>query len=276
MPNEDIDYVKEASTLGWVPQDKWTGDPEKWVDAEDYVKKGETIMPILIQDKRKLAEEVRKQKEALEQMRGDVASFKKMSEAAAEKEKAELKAEIAALKAERAQAITDGEGAKVVEIEEEIAAKEKEIKDTAPSPKDEKSVHPDYPAWHAENKWYGEDQKLTKLANAFAMQIASDNPGLQGKAFYDKISEEIYNLPTYQTQYGEKDRKPINKVEGDNDTSPSGSTGTRGGAKGYNELPPEAKAACERYIKNGWFSDKKYKTVDEKRKAYASDYYASL
>ncbi len=38
---------QEAHNLGWVPLDQWRGDPEKWTDADTFVKRGKEIMPIL-------------------------------------------------------------------------------------------------------------------------------------------------------------------------------------------------------------------------------------
>ena len=49
-----------AAQMGWVPVDKFRGDPAHWVDAETFVKKGEEVMPILRANNRRLEEKRRK------------------------------------------------------------------------------------------------------------------------------------------------------------------------------------------------------------------------
>src|SRR6188768_4292987 len=124
MADEEFDYVKEASSLGWVPQEKWTGDPERWVDAQSYVERGEKILPILIKDKRKLTEDLRQTQEEVARLTKDGVTFRTMLEAQQAKERQELQATIDALQGERAQAITDGDGAAVVAAEKQIKAVE--------------------------------------------------------------------------------------------------------------------------------------------------------
>lgn len=276
MPDDTIDYVAEAEALGWVPKEKWTGDPEKWTDAESFVTKGEKILPLLVKNKRELAEKTRRLEAELEQMRKDSVSFREMVSKQAEREKAELEAQIQELKAAKAQAITDGEGSVAVEIDEKIDKLEEKQEKLDKKP-DAGQVHPDYPAWKAANPWYGVDQDLTEMANAFAMQIAARNPNLQGKPLFDEIDKKMAKLAGAQGKEDADSTRVINKVETNDDTGP-GSSGTRprAGAKTYDNLPPEAKEQCNRYIKQGWFSDKQYKTDKDKREAYAKEYFANL
>src|SRR5665213_3643268 len=37
----------EAKSMGWSPLEQWRGDPEKWVDADAFVERGHTVLPIL-------------------------------------------------------------------------------------------------------------------------------------------------------------------------------------------------------------------------------------
>lgn len=275
MSQDNIDFEVEAKTLGWVPQDQWKGDPEKWVDAESYVKKGETVVPILVRDKRKLSEEVRALQSDLAQIKGDAAKFKEMVERQAQQEKAALEAQIRELKQAKAQAVTDGEGELVVDIDDKIDKLEekKETLEKAPKKDDQPKVHPDFAAFHQEFPWYGTDAQLTRAADGLAQILVAENPHLQGKALFDALTEQIPNLQVYKSRFPDKTRTKMNTVEGSEDTSPSDNGSTRRGKQGYDSLPPDAKKECERYIKNGWISDKQYKTEKEKREAYAKLYY---
>lgn len=273
--SDNIDYVAEATTLGWVPQDKWSGDPEKWVDAETYVKKGEKLVPMLIRDKRELAAKTRKQQEEIDQLKSDGVRFREMMEKQVAREKEELEQQINELKAAKSQAVTDGEGDKVVKIDETLEALKEEKKklETPPPKKDEPKVHPDFPAWHAENSWYGSDPQLTKAADGVAIVVSAANPGLTGKALYDEISKEMAKLAIFKAKFPDKEDKTINRVEDTSDTGPGEGSTRNNRAKGYDSLPPEAKQECVRYIQNGWISKTKYKTEKEQREAYAKIYF---
>ena len=33
-----------AAEMGWVPKDKWRGDPDKWVEPRIFIRQGDTIL----------------------------------------------------------------------------------------------------------------------------------------------------------------------------------------------------------------------------------------
>ena len=67
-----------------------------------------------------------------------------------------------------------------------------------------------------------------------------------GKEFLDKLDERLQDrLP----EVYEKNRSPM-------DDTPSRKGGAKGGKKSYDNLPPEAKAACDKFIKSGLFKSK--------------------
>src|SRR2546421_12509972 len=48
----------KAKELGWAPKEEFRGNPEKWVDAETFLKRGEEILPLVKAQNRKLQNEV--------------------------------------------------------------------------------------------------------------------------------------------------------------------------------------------------------------------------
>lgn len=38
---------QEARKMGWVEEELWKGDPDKWRPAEEFVERGKNIVPIL-------------------------------------------------------------------------------------------------------------------------------------------------------------------------------------------------------------------------------------
>ena len=55
---EVVPIEQRAKDMGWAPREEWRGDPERWIDAEQFVHRGEEILPILRSTNRKLQDEV--------------------------------------------------------------------------------------------------------------------------------------------------------------------------------------------------------------------------
>ena len=66
---EQRDYEAEAKEMGWVPQDQYHDDPTKWVDAKDFVERGEHILPILRANNKKIKKELSEREAQLKELR---------------------------------------------------------------------------------------------------------------------------------------------------------------------------------------------------------------
>lgn len=270
-----MEVEQQAMELGWVPKEQWKGDEGKWVDAQTYIDKGEKILPIVLKDRKELKEKLRQSDAELAQVKKDMVDFRNMNERQRVKEVGELTAQIDALRVARAQAITDGEGTVAVEAEEDIKKLEadKATLEAAKKPAAGEGVHPEFPAWLAENAWYKDDPVLVAAANGLAHVVAADYPNLKGRAFFEEVKKEVVKLDIYKKRYPSKAGADHSIVEG-SDTEPSSQTRSRsnGKAKSYDNLPSDAKAQCDRYIKEGMITDRQGKTLAEKRAAYAAEY----
>src|SRR5690606_19433587 len=64
--NEDLntegptqeEVEQQAREMGWRPADEFKGDPDKWVDAEEFVERGKHVLPILAQNNKRLQKEL--------------------------------------------------------------------------------------------------------------------------------------------------------------------------------------------------------------------------
>src|SRR6266481_6951950 len=67
MANErTVAEVEEtAKSMGWVSKDEFQGDPEKWIPADQYVDRGEHLLPILHSTNKRLKEQVATQERRL-------------------------------------------------------------------------------------------------------------------------------------------------------------------------------------------------------------------
>jgi hypothetical protein len=84
---------------------------------------------------------------------------------------------------------------------------------------------------------------MRAATDAVASSIVKDKPWLAGKAFLDALDKEL--AETFSEEKLGKKSKPRSPVEGS--TTPS----KKSGAKGFDNLPPEAKQAADKFVKQG-------------------------
>src|SRR5574337_2116397 len=100
-PEVAPEILSEAMEQGWVPQDKWTGRPEEWSDAETFVRRGREINPIL----RKALKKERERTAALEaELRATGATVAELRDYLSKVEERATKNAIAQLKRARTEA----------------------------------------------------------------------------------------------------------------------------------------------------------------------------
>lgn len=267
-----------AKEMGWAPKEEFRGDPEKWIDAETYVRRGEELMPILKANNKRQSEELRaiqtELKQTKELLAASAESIEALKEFNSKVVRKEATEKLGELKEALVEAKREGDVEKEVELTEQIqehktALKEAEKKaEEKPSgktpPADDYTQNPDWKAWVAENTWFGKDRRRTALALGIADEL-KNNPetsNLTGRDLLDRVSEEVENV------FGGT-RRTVDKVEGG-----GGSGGGKGG-KGYGDLPAEAKAACERQAERLVGAGRAFKSQQEWRNHYAKAYFES-
>ena len=260
--------ISEARSQGWVPLEEFRDSEDRWVDAETFVKRGREINPILRKHNAELKKEVEKAKAAAAEAIESAKEFKEFQKTQFEKQKADLQKQIAELKAQKKQAVTDGDGERVVDIDDAIDALKEEQSTLAP-PKEIKSteqptqIDPLLQSWLDKNEWFGQDQVLTRRTNGIGAALRAEFPDLKGQAFLDLLDKEIQE--TFADKF-KKREKPVSSVEGGSTTSrPS-----KSGKKTYADLPSDAKAACDKFIKQGLY---KADSIEKSRAAYVADYF---
>lgn len=262
---------QEARTLGWVPAEEFKGDPNRWVDAETFVERGHTVMPILRKNNERLESLVKQQSEELNKMKNlfnaSQESITELQKVHAEATKAAVAKARAEVMAELKQAKLDGDVEREIALTEELSElKAQQAQATKPAPEpvkqQQQEVHPDFQAWMAENTWFGTDERKTMKAMGIAQILRADpeNEKLQGRAFFDRVLEELE---------GRTAPKP-DKVGGGRPTS-SGAGGE--GGKGFASLPADAKEACDRQGRKLVGEGRAFKDMAAWRSYYANLYY---
>jgi hypothetical protein len=253
--SKEPNYEALASEMGWTPEEKFRGDPTKWVDAKTFYEKGQYVLPIVKSQLKEAKRDADKFERELNQTRQDTIALKKHMEKLAEREKADLKAEIARLKQERITAIQEGDGVRVDQVEtriEELKAAQEVVAKPVVSAEVKQEVDPAYAEWVKDNKWYLSDNVMTAYANARA-----DEMNLGGHS----LSETLKTIDTEM-----RERFP-EKFQDKSTERPSaqrgGGVAKKAAPNSYEAMPLEDQKACDRmvnqyglkredYVKNYW------------------------
>ena len=189
--------------------------------------------------------------------------FREFQKTQFEKKTQEYETQLAQLKQAKKEAINSGDGERAVAIEDAMddikvqnqAAKEELKVAEAKAKQMEKPIpQPDehLTQWMEDNSWYGKDEKLRSVANSLGEQIRRENPGLIGKPFLDKLDQELADFAP--EKFGK--RRTPNPMEGS--TAGSARPSAIRGKKSYDSLPADAKAACDRFVKQGLMTKEQY------------------
>ena len=284
--NEVADVETRAKAMGWQPQSEFRGDPAKWRPAEEYVQRGEELLPIVQASERRLRQENQQltgKLSALEtQLRSAAESIDALKEFNTEATRKVAKEERAKTIAALAEARRNGDTETEVALTDQLEEQRTAIKaaEAAPTSRAASATtggatapHPEWSAWVAENSWFNSsdpsDRRRASITAAIANELRADpaNSSLQGKAYWDKAAAEADRI------LGGARREAPDKVNGSRTTGGAGS-GTAG--KSYADLPAEAKAACEKDVKRlvgPKGSGKAYESADAWRKRYVELYF---
>ena len=251
------EVISEAERFGWVPKERFRGSEADWVDAETFVKRGREINPILKANNERLKREIEDLRKQVEETSLSAKEFKKFQQASVERQVQDYQEQITALKRAKAEAHSDGDGDKVVQIEDQIdeikeAQKQaKEIKEEVPV-KVEAKPDPDFVAWKRENDWYMKDKRLTAIADSIGDELRSENPNLVGRDFLDEVVARVKEEMPHK--FGNTSRERPIAVESAGGSKQVGSKK----AKTYDNLPADAKTACDSFVRKGWLTKEEY------------------
>ncbi len=268
---------QEARQLGWVPQEEFRGNPDRWIDAESYLERGKTIMPILKENNRHMQAEIMELKGMVEQLtehskRSDeaLATFKEFHVQNLKERLADTKA---SLLQQIRQAKEEGNLDQEVTLTDQLTEVNQQIKETAvatkESPKEKTDppktgTDPDSQAWLRANMWYLTDHRKHGLADGIASEIRNEDPEGKkfiGKTFYDELDRRMEEALA--------EASPTSKVGGSRKSGESSSGGSPGS---FSSLPAEAQKSCIDQARKMVGEGKPFKTLDE-WKSYFADLY---
>ena len=265
---------ERAEKMGWIPPTRFKGDPERFIDAEEYLERGETVLPIVKEHNRRLEaelaavrQEATETAKALKAAQTAIAQIEERHTVATQKAVENARAQV---KAQLAAASEAGDYEGVAELTDqltqlktaEVAAKAEPVQ--APPPAPAPFVPPpEMVEWNNENPWFGTDKRKTALALGIAQELREGGESSTGRRFFDLVKAEM------EQTLGASAAPATSKVEG----ARNGMGAPKGEAKGFDALPADAKAACDSDTRRFVGPGKQYKSVTEWRNRYAELYF---
>lgn len=251
------DFEAEAREMGWVPETEFNGPKERWKPAQQFVEDGEKILPIVRSQLKRTQDEMAK-KEADFQKR--LERLDKVTKTTMERMKAQHKTELERIKAAKEAAVESGD----VQAYKKLELQEMELGDAPDIPEEPAgdSNEEALDSWVSKNAWYKEDFEKADEATRYSQWLAQKNPKI---SLADNLAQtEAHMRKKHPELFG--DKKPAANGHAAVDGGSDFPTSPQRGKKGASQLPSEARAAGEKFVKDGLF-----KNLEEYAKEYFSN-----
>ena len=229
---------KEASRFGWRPLDQWDGDESAWVDADKFLARGQEYNGFLKKENGRLNTRLSEVEKTLQEF---AAHHEKVAAQAYERA-------VKDLKEARKEAIRNQDVDAQLQVEEQL----EELKEQrqAPLPK-APAQSPENAAafneWTSRNAWFGKDAEATQFAEDVGKGLAGKVTGVE---FLKRVERAV--KAEFPDLFSNPARRAAPGVDG-------GSTrGASRGGKSYGDLPQEAKAACDKFVKQKLMTKEQY------------------
>lgn len=231
----------KAKSMGWVPQDEFRGDKSRWVDADKFIEIGESKMPVMRERNEALHGQIQEMKASVEELKQH---FKQQLELTEKQARDKYGKAIAELKSKQRQAVQEGDTDEYDRIEREIA--------TSRPPEPAKPVqNPVFDSWLHDNSWYQADSDMRRYADYVGADLASKRPGMTHQEILAEATREVKTR--FPEKFGNPNRQQPSDVFSGSDSPPAAK-----GKRSFADLPQDAKAACNKFVKQGWLTKDEY------------------
>ena len=255
----------EAREQGWVPQDEWQGNPDDWRDAPAFVEKGKQVTAIM---RKKLQGKDREIAELKRMVADSTTTVGELRDYIAGVEQKAFDRAVTTLKAQRKDALSNGDFGTAAELEEQIDTL-KEAKSSVPEVKKSAAdpaagnapapgqVHPEVATWMQSNPWFHEsNQDAVDFANGRALSIANRIQREGGQVSPSAVLAEVTkDVQRRFPELFEGQPAMFSSSNAGGGAARSGTNSPRSG-KGFNSLPADAKAQFQRFYDQGFYTVK--------------------
>ncbi len=235
-PQNELSPVEiQAMDSGWVPKEEYKGEEHKWVDAGEFLRRGELFKKIEDQSKQ------------LKDVRSALNEMKKLHSQVRE---VEYKRALDALRQQKKVALEDGDAEAVIAADERIDLVKEQVKQLQNEPEavqdSSGSEHPEFVAWTEQNSWYKSSAPMKAFADALGQDLA--RAGNSPSEVLKKVAAEV------RKEFPNRFRNP-NQDRAGNVESGKG-TGTRSSTSFV--LTDEERRVMNTFVRSGAMTEKEY------------------
>lgn len=258
MSDETVDEITEqtspvseaeARDYGWTAKEEFKGPAEKWRPADEYLQWAKQSgrlpksefdefrrqFPAIRRENGELKAELGEVKQTLKEF---VEFSSKAEQRAYERARKEIEAKIENAAANADQGAVRAGMAELDRLEKpHVAPEPKKTADVAPK------VDPAIQDWLDKNQWYTRDKALNGYATEIYGELERSAPGMST----DERLAETRKLTI--EKFPEKFGINPNRERAGSVAEPRGDTGSRKRGKTYDDLPADAKKACDKFVK---------------------------
>lgn len=272
----DAQVEADARLVGWQPESEFPGDKSRWMPATDFLRMAESQLPMaryankrLTETNQELLRRVKAQETAISGMQESLEALKEFHSTDTKRKVEEAREKLLGeLKAARAAGDVDAE-VEIVDALTQAQVQEPAKKSTNGATKPSGET-PEWKAWEADNPKFHTDKKWRGVCIGMAEEMRVDPryDHLQGRAFFDEVSRETDAWFAQRTTPAR-----TNKTESGGGTGGNGAGSAIPRGKGFAQLPPDAKAQCDKDAKRHVGKDPAFKTLADWQSYYAKVYW---
>jgi len=230
----------QAMESGWVPKDKYSGDEHKWVDAGEFLRRGELFNKI--EDQSKQLKDVRRALDEMKKLHSQVREV-------------EYKRALDALRAQKKTALEEGDAEAVIAADERmdlVKEKQKQLQSQPDTSAQGGTNHPEFVQWTERNSWYKTSTPMKAFADALGDDLA--RAGNSPSEVLKKVEAEVKK--EFPHRFSNPNRDKPGAVEGSTN---------RGTSSSSFALTDDERRVMNTFIRTGVFkTEKEY--IDELKK----------
>lgn len=254
---EGREAERTAASKGWVPKNRYKGDPSKWVDAKTFNERGAKFNKNLQAENALL-------KQQLTEFKGTAEAFKKFHQEAMEQKERELQSALRQIKREIREADRNGDDDLVEQLEDrkelldKSAADLQREKEAVQKPTtQEAQLDPVLQGWIDEgNEWFRDNAGMREVALEIAAEMRKDPNQELGRPFLDEVRRRMEEeMPR---KFGQSSSTPRTPRRSPVDSSNRSSASSSGGKASIRDLPAEDRALCAQFVREGWTTEEKF------------------
>jgi len=233
---EHTETELKAMDSGWVPKEEFSGEEHKWVDAGEFLRRGELFKKI--EDQSKQLKDVRSALNEMKKLHSQVRDV-------------EYKRALDTLKAQKKAALEDGDADAVLAAEDRIELVKEQVKQLQNEPanvqEDSGAEHPEFVAWTEQNAWYKSSAPMKAFADTLGQELA--RAGNSPSEVLKKVAVEV------RKEFPNKFRNPNQDKPGAVESG-KGTAGRQ--TSGSFTLTDEERRVMNTFVRSGAMTEKDY------------------